>query len=73
MDEIRIPIGQGTVGHVAITDELLNIRDTYNHPLFYPDIDKATGLKTKNILCFPIRDEKRVIGKFNVQTKLSSF
>jgi len=66
MDEIRIPIGEGIVGHVVITDELLNIRNAHNHPLFYPGIDEATGFKTKNILCFPIRDEKRVIGKFNV-------
>jgi cGMP-dependent 3',5'-cyclic phosphodiesterase len=66
MDEIRISIGEGIVGHVAMTDELLNIRNAYDHPLFYPDVDETTGFKTKNILCFPIRDEKRVIGKFNV-------
>lgn len=63
---MRIPIGQGIAGHVATTGKLLNIRDAYNHPLFYPGIDEATGFKTRNILCFPIRDEKGIIGKLNI-------
>ncbi|KAH0955091.1 hypothetical protein HN011_006527 [Eciton burchellii] len=70
MDEIRISIGEGIVGHVAMTDELLNIRNAYNHPLFYPDVDETTGFKTKNILCFPIRDEKRVIGVAQLCNKI---
>ncbi|XP_064609581.1 cGMP-dependent 3',5'-cyclic phosphodiesterase-like [Liolophura sinensis] len=61
--EIRIPITQGIAGHVATTGELLNIRDAYSHPLFYRGIDESTGFRTRNILCFPIKDENsRVIG-----------
>jgi len=63
---MRIPIGQGIAGHVATTGKLLNIRDAYNHPLFYRGIDEATGFKTRNILCFPIRDEKGIVGKLNI-------
>lgn len=65
---MRIPIGQGIAGHVATTSKLLNIRDAYNHPLFYRGIDEATGFKTRNILCFPIRDEKGIVGKLNIRT-----
>lgn len=61
--EMRLSIGQGVAGNVARFGKLLNIRDAYNHPLFYSGIDEATGFKTKNILCFPIRDEKEIIGK----------
>lgn len=60
---MRIPIGQGIAGHVATTGQLLNIRDAYNHPLFYRGIDELTGFRTRNILCFPVRDEKNIIGK----------
>ncbi|CAL7945385.1 unnamed protein product [Xylocopa violacea] len=60
--EMRIPIGQGIAGHVATTGKLLNIRNAYEHPLFYCGIDEVTGFRTRNILCFPIRDENGIIG-----------
>ncbi|XP_078052695.1 cGMP-dependent 3',5'-cyclic phosphodiesterase isoform X2 [Augochlora pura] len=60
--EMRIPIGKGIAGHVATTGKLLNIRNAYEHPLFYRRIDEVTGFKTRNILCFPIRDEKGIVG-----------
>ncbi|KAJ8297685.1 hypothetical protein KUTeg_024216 [Tegillarca granosa] len=59
--EIRMPITQGIAGHVATTGELLNIKDAYSHPLFYRGIDDSTGFRTRNILCFPIKDEKGVV------------
>lgn len=49
-------------GHVAATGKLLNIKDAYSHPLFYKGMDEATGFRTRNILCFPIRDENGIIG-----------
>ncbi|XP_033125768.1 cGMP-dependent 3',5'-cyclic phosphodiesterase-like isoform X1 [Anneissia japonica] len=54
--EVRFPINQGIAGHVATTGKTLNIKDAYSHPLFYAGVDKETGFKTKNILCFPIMD-----------------
>ncbi|XP_076231861.1 cGMP-dependent 3',5'-cyclic phosphodiesterase [Calliopsis andreniformis] len=60
--EMRIPIGQGIAGHVATSGNLLNIRNAYEHPLFYRGIDEVTGFRTRNILCFPIRDENGIIG-----------
>lgn len=65
---MRIPIGKGIAGHVATSGKLLNIRDAYNHPLFYRGIDELTGFRTRNILCFPIRDEKNIIGKLFAKT-----
>lgn len=59
---MRLPIGQGIAGHVAMTGQLLNIRNAYEHPLFYPGVDKVTGFKTRNILCFPIKDENGIVG-----------
>ncbi|XP_013411508.1 cGMP-dependent 3',5'-cyclic phosphodiesterase-like [Lingula anatina] len=59
--EIRIPANQGIAGHVATSGEILNIRDAYAHPLFYRGVDESTGFRTRNILCFPIMDEKQTI------------
>ncbi|KAM9468762.1 cGMP-dependent 3',5'-cyclic phosphodiesterase isoform 4-T4 [Clarias gariepinus] len=55
--EFRIPADQGIAGHVATTGKILNIKDAYSHPLFYRGVDDSTGFRTRNILCFPIKDE----------------
>jgi hypothetical protein len=34
----------------------MNIPDAYSHPLFNPDIDRATHYHTRNILCTAIKD-----------------
>ncbi|XP_050693259.1 cGMP-dependent 3',5'-cyclic phosphodiesterase-like isoform X2 [Eriocheir sinensis] len=60
--EVRLPATQGIAGHVASTGHLLNIRDAYAHPLFYRGFDECTGFKTRNILCFPIKQDGEVIG-----------
>lgn len=63
--EIRIPADQGIAGHVATTGKILNIKDAYSHPLFYRGVDDSTGFRTRNILCFPIKNEsqgERVMG-----------
>ncbi|XP_018651910.1 putative cgmp-dependent 3,5-cyclic phosphodiesterase [Schistosoma mansoni] len=57
-EEIRLSLNQGIAGYVATTGELLNIKDAYAHPLFYRGVDKETGFRTRNILCFPIKNEK---------------
>ncbi|XP_065932705.1 cGMP-dependent 3',5'-cyclic phosphodiesterase isoform X4 [Magallana gigas] len=57
-NEIRMPITQGIAGHVATTGNLLNIKDAYSHPMFYRGIDDSTGFRTRNILCFPIKNER---------------
>ncbi|NXK01042.1 PDE2A phosphodiesterase, partial [Corythaixoides concolor] len=60
--EIRIPADQGIAGHVATTGKILNIRDAYAHPLFYRGVDDSTGFRTRNILCFPIKNESQGMG-----------
>lgn len=50
------------LGHVAATGKILNIKNAYDHPLFYRGVDEATGFRTRNILCFPIKDDNGVVG-----------
>lgn len=46
-EEFRIENGQGIAGHVANTGKLLNIRNAYQHSLFYKGVDEVTGFKTR--------------------------
>lgn len=68
---VRISKDQGIAGHVAATGKLLNIKNAYKHPLFYRGVDEATGFYTRNILCFPISDEKGIIGVAQLCNKLT--
>jgi len=55
--EIRLPLGRGIAGFVARSGEILNIPDAYADPRFNRDVDAATGYRTRNILCLPIRNK----------------
>uniref|UniRef100_A0AAX7SKU9 Phosphodiesterase n=1 Tax=Astatotilapia calliptera TaxID=8154 RepID=A0AAX7SKU9_ASTCA len=71
-EEFRIPADQGIAGHVATTGQILNIKDAYSHPLFYRGVDDSTGFRTRNILCFPIKDENNeVIGVAELVNKMN--
>ena len=54
-EEIRLPIGQGIAGQVAQSGEILNIPDAYEDARFNRAVDHATGYRTKQILCVPMR------------------
>ncbi|XP_035212187.1 cGMP-dependent 3',5'-cyclic phosphodiesterase-like [Stegodyphus dumicola] len=69
--DIRIPASEGIAGHVAMTGEIVNISDAYTHPLFYRKIDDTTGFKTRNILCFPIKDDNGVLGVAELCNKIN--
>ncbi|KAG5858303.1 hypothetical protein JTB14_026214 [Gonioctena quinquepunctata] len=40
--EIRFPLGTGIAGHVALTGEVLNIKDAYADPRFNRAVDQLT-------------------------------
>ena len=53
--EIRIPIGTGIAGFVAESGSIVNIPDCYADPRFNRQVDLATGYRTQNLLCAPMR------------------
>lgn len=69
-EEVRIAKDKGIAGHVMSTGQVLNIRNAYEHPLFYKGVDEATGFKTRCILSFPIRDESGIIGVAQLCNKI---
>lgn len=55
---IRIPIGQGIVGQCAEAREPVHIPDAYADGRFNQAVDKASGYRTRNILCVPMIDTR---------------
>jgi serine/threonine-protein kinase len=67
---IRVSLGSGIAGTVAVTGEVINLTDPYDDPRFNPDIDRRTGYRTANMLTFPMRAEGgRILGVFQVLNK----
>jgi putative ABC transport system ATP-binding protein len=54
--DIRIPLGAGIAGRVAVTRTPMNIPDAYADPLFSRVVDEQTGYRTRTILCVPVVD-----------------
>ena len=51
--EIRIPLGRGIAGTVAVTGEMINLSDPYADPRFHSAIDARRA--TRRATCSPCR------------------
>ena len=72
MVEIRLPVGKGIAGYVAGSGETISIPDAYADPRFNPEVDRATGYRTKTILCMPMKNKDgKTIGVFQLLNKLA--
>jgi serine/threonine-protein kinase len=70
VDEIRLPLGVGIAGTVAVTGETINLPDPYTDPRFYPDVDRRTGRRTRSMLTLPIIGRGgSIVGVFQVLNK----
>ncbi|XP_019866109.1 probable 3',5'-cyclic phosphodiesterase pde-5 isoform X2 [Aethina tumida] len=69
--EIRFPLGTGIAGQVAMTGEILNIKDAYADARFNRTVDQLTGYHTKSILCMPIFIRGSIIGVVQMVNKHS--
>jgi sigma-B regulation protein RsbU (phosphoserine phosphatase) len=71
--QIRTPLGVGIAGHVAQTQELLNIPDAYADPRFNPQSDRDIHFRTRSILCAPMLTHAgRLIGVVQLLNKVGS-
>lgn len=53
--DIRIPLDKGIAGAVATSGKSINIPDAYLDDRFNQEVDKASGYRTKSILCMPVK------------------
>jgi adenylate cyclase len=72
--ELRVPMGVGFAGRVAVTGEVLNIPfDLYSHPDAdnSKKFDQANGYRTCSLLCMPIfNSNKELIGVTQLVNKV---
>ena len=65
--DLRIKLGHGIAGKVALTGEPISVRrQVKEDPRFNPGIDALTGFKTEAIICVPLKMQGRVIGVLEV-------
>ncbi len=69
LTDIRIPVGKGIAGSVAINEQHLIISDVSKDPRFYDKVDEKSGYKTKSILCVPLMAKTKLIGVLEVINK----
>lgn len=71
LTEIRLKIGEGVAGHVAMTGETVNIFSAAEDPHFAKRIDQSSGYKTETMLCTPMRNaQKEIIGVVQLLNKI---
>ncbi|MEW5820003.1 MAG: HD domain-containing phosphohydrolase [Cyanobacteriota bacterium] len=69
--DVELPGDTGTISLARVENKAFIIHDPYNNPHFNPDVDEATGYKTKNIMVVPIRNiHNEVIGVYQAVNKL---
>lgn len=54
----KVPKHKGIVGAVYVSGEKLKVDDAYQDPRFNKEVDRKTGYRTRNLLCFPLKDRR---------------
>lgn len=67
--EIRVPIGKGIVGWVAMHGKPLLVADVTKDPRWYRNVDKKTKFVTRSILAVPLFVRGKIIGVAEVLNK----
>jgi transcriptional regulator with GAF, ATPase, and Fis domain len=71
LDELRVPMGVGVVGHVASSGEAVRIDDASRDPRWSATIDARTGYRTTSMLSVAVRGRAQVRGVLQVLGKRS--
>jgi len=66
---VALPPGAGICGHIARTGEPLIVNDAQNDPRLYRQVDGATGITTRNLLCVTLRSSERLWGVLELINK----
>lgn len=67
---IELQVGQGIAGWVARYKRQVNVKDAYKDARFDAEVDRASGYRTKSILCQPLQDmQGNTIGVIQVLNK----
>ncbi len=62
LQSVRLKLGEGIAGWVAKHGEPLLVPDVTTDPRFTKRVDEMTKLKTRSIICVPLKSRQRVLG-----------
>jgi Nif-specific regulatory protein len=69
---MRFDARLGIAGAVAMSGQTINVGNAYEHPLFYKEVDAATGYRTATLLAVPLHSlDGAVIGVGEATNKAS--
>jgi signal transduction histidine kinase len=66
---MRLQMGEGVAGTVALTEDPLLVTDTSQDPRFCQRFDGCSGFYTRSILCVPLKSRERLVGVLEVLNK----
>jgi len=64
--DVRLPLGQGIAGKVALEQKSLVIEDVTECPFFSARVDQISGSLTRSIICVPLVFGLRTVGVIEV-------
>lgn len=64
--KVRLSKDRSIPGLVARTGVTVNLRDAYNDPRFFTEVEPATGFITRSILCMPIVSVDNILGWYSL-------
>ena len=70
---LKLRPGQGIVGHVAHSGEVVRVSPAADHPSHDPAIAGRLGLQTEAVLCVPITADDMVVGALELWNKPGGF
>ncbi len=66
LKDVRIPMGEGIAGWVAKSGKATMVPEVSKDPRFMNQIDLVTKMRTRSIICVPIRGKERVLGVIEI-------
>jgi diguanylate cyclase (GGDEF)-like protein len=66
LKDVRLQMGQGIAGWVAESGKATIVPDVSKDPRFSGQVDEMTQMKTRSIVCVPIRSRERVLGVIEI-------
>ncbi|MGL5083082.1 MAG: GAF domain-containing protein [Microcoleaceae cyanobacterium] len=72
IQEVRLPLGVGIIGQVALSGQALNIADAQKSDLFNPEVDEPPNYDARSILCIPIfssQDPQKIVAVIRLLNK----
>ena len=71
LNDLRFPVSQGIAGATVRTRKAMLVNDAPDNEHFNPEIDLLTGIRTRNLICAPLRSRNEVLGAIEVINRIN--